>query len=445
MMATSACPSLEDAFSIGYLINIDNFNMPAKFTVADVLFQMLLSREVTLRLDKTKQKWFGGITTRIILDLVAAELWANSMELHPKTSSFLATEAVKTRQIEGIVKFAEEMQWPYLNEIQATGKKLLGPDVSQLAIDIRTFDWLNGLTLPGAFFPMAIVGTLYAMSPSLHSRMPSAIIQARKGCYGIVYPQASYWSVRSIVGKVMAPLSKVDTVTGKKVKCLGAWVGPCISSSLPESTFGILIEPKNRPPPWVLENPATDSKPPNITGVHSTQNSDWTLPEPPAPRTSTRNITLQTLRLTKVVGGKKSETAEAEDSKSLPVYQAQVTFRLDHIQSVVTISLHVNSVFLASMPCQGGPHRIDPLAADVYASRVLEIENLPSAELDSHITPITVINASGDPIEKSLARAWCSEKGVNAVLWKRQGGCCYKCALMLASSEGLATGVLISC
>jgi len=52
-----------------------------------------------------------------------------------------------------------------------------------------------------------------------------------------------------------------------------------------------------------------------------------------------------------------------------------------------------------------------------------------------------VINATGKGAE-ALARAWCSERGKNAVI-RRSGGPCFVCAIGAASKAGLGTGILI--
>jgi hypothetical protein len=52
-----------------------------------------------------------------------------------------------------------------------------------------------------------------------------------------------------------------------------------------------------------------------------------------------------------------------------------------------------------------------------------------------------VINATGRGAELS-ARAWCSERGTNAVI-RRKGGPCFVCAARAAGVASLGTGVLI--
>ncbi|KAK6226119.1 TPR domain containing protein [Colletotrichum tabaci] len=456
VMSVSRVPSLEETASIGLLANIEQLTHSANFGFLDFLLQMLMAREVTLRMAKDKRRWYGGVTVRIVYDLVAAELWSRGMYLASK-DSFEAREATKVQQTNGILRFAEEMQWPYLSEIRETAAKWLTPEASNIIIDIRAWDWMGGLVLPGTMFPMAMIGTLYGMSPTLRTRLPSAIVKSRHGNYGIVYPQASYWRVRSVLGKVLAPLSLVEkddeaaAAAGRKIKCLGGWVGPCPSPSLPESTLGLLAELKGRPPSWVAEDTgdagdAAATVFPTTSQSHQGNTAEWALPTPPPPPSS-ETVTLQTLRLARAaVAPRPADGGDARGDAAPPIYQARLDFRLARSGLMATMTLHANSVFVAALPCRGGPHRIKPGTAAAYTFRALGVEDLPCAELDGGATAVTVVNATGGPAAETFARAWCSEKGTNAVVWKRgEGGCCFKCALMLAGREGVAAGVLIMC
>ncbi|TQN72551.1 Heterokaryon incompatibility protein S, partial [Colletotrichum shisoi] len=398
VMSVSRVPSLEETASIGLLANIEQLTHSANFGFLDFLLQMLMAREVTLRMAKDKRRWYGGVTVRIVYDLVAAELWSRGMHLASK-DSFEAREATKAQQTNGILRFAEEMQWPYLSEIREMATKWLTPEASNIIIDIRAWDWMGGLVLPGALFPMAMIGTLYGMSPTLRTRLPSAIVKSRHGNYGIVCPQASYWRVRSVLGKVLAPLSLVENddeaaaaavvAAGRKIKCIGGWVGPCPSPSLPESTLGLLAELKGRPPSWVAEDTGDTGDTaatvfPTTSQSHQGNTAEWALPTPPPPPSS-ETVTLQTLRLVRAaVAPRPADGGDARGDAAAPIYQARLDFRLARSRLMATMTLHANS-------------------------------DLPRAELDGGATAVTVINATGGPAAQTFARAWCSEKGTNAV------------------------------
>ena len=55
-----------------------------------------------------------------------------------------------------------------------------------------------------------------------------------------------------------------------------------------------------------------------------------------------------------------------------------------------------------------------------------------------------VINATGNG-GQVVARAWCAERGKNAVVVRGSGGPCFVCAVKAASIKGLGIGVVIWC
>lgn len=77
---------------------------------------------------------------------------------------------------------------------------------------------------------------------------------------------------------------------------------------------------------------------------------------------------------------------------------------------------------------------MDPHLAEKYTFEVRNLEDLEtvSSEGDTSINmAILVITATGHPAKEVFARTWCCHTGTSF-------------ALIVASTEGLATGVLIS-
>lgn len=164
----------------------------------------------------------------------------------------------------------------------------------------------------------------------------------------------------------------------------------------------------------------------------------WTLPTPPEPSLDT--VAVQTVRLSKV------PKADLRAKDAL-YYTARIDFCLGRSRTFGTFTLYTNSVFIAVPPCRGC-HRIDPHAASRYTFGVKEIEELARISKKGDAAAnmaILGVNATGGPASEVFARAWCCHTGTNAVIWKRQGSkCCFKCALMVASTDGLGAGVLIA-
>ncbi|KAL2194657.1 hypothetical protein P885DRAFT_42255 [Corynascus similis CBS 632.67] len=291
------------------------------------------------------------------------------------------------------------------------------------------------------------------------SMVASELWTKTEGRYGMVYPQASYWNVRSVIGKVMAPMSslssgKAQDGNGSQIKCLGGWVGPCPYLSPPSSEFDFALYAE------------LDARPPSFdaAGWESRQGvggaAEWIEPVPP-PR-STDTARLQALRLSKV--NNISETIESNPATATGMVKplqcrARLDFFLTRSKTTVWLRLYVNSIFVAAPKCPrgsgGAAHRFDPCKAAAYTFRTLSIEDLPQAELEGMEGPgldggsgdnaaVTVINATGGVEAEAFARAWCCQKGVDAVVWERdRGRCCFKCALTVAGPEGLGLKVLI--
>ncbi|KAJ5689117.1 hypothetical protein N7462_003509 [Penicillium macrosclerotiorum] len=439
-MSSSPLPSLELHGSICTLAYYDQIQPSSKFHFVDFMRQMLLAREATLRIQQAERRWFGGITARVLYDMAAADLWARSMEIPDKPDQgYTVSPGVLRRQLDGIVKFADEMQWPHANEVRKTVDQLRKAKISDLKVDVRVHDWICGLILPGASFPLVLLGVLYRLSPTLQANLPTMTVKLRLSNYGIVYAKASYWNSRSVLGKVLAPLVLSSSPERPQIRSLGGWVGPCPSPSLPDCLYGVAVSISGHSPPSVdvQGREAAQTAPSAMLGIPD-QSADWILPTPPAP--STETATFHTIRLSK----KPKTEANANDAES---YTARLDFRLLRSRSFVTFTLYTNSVFVAAPPCQG-IHRVDPQATRKYTFAVRGIEELAqvSKKGDSSTNmAILVVNATGGPSSEVFARAWCCHTGTNAVIWKLKGGnSCFKCGLMVASTDGIGSGVLIA-
>jgi hypothetical protein len=122
------------------------------------------------------------------------------------------------RQIEGLTRFAEELEWPYLSETKdfATTKEL------DIIVRDNTYiwDWLYGLTLPGSNFSHNIIIALVFASQSTRS-----LWLAPSPSFGLALEDRSYWRQSSVMGRVLAGL--------KDVKAISGWLGPCPASRNP--------------------------------------------------------------------------------------------------------------------------------------------------------------------------------------------------------------------
>jgi hypothetical protein len=166
--------------------------------------------------------------------------------------------------------------------------------------------------------------------------------------------------------------------------------------------------------------------------------SNWIVPEPPVCQVSTCD--LAKIQLKRDLSAKDAIT----DPDAKAVYRAQLTFTLDdNPTKPITYKLYTNPVFVTPPPCHLGPrrasHEVHLRELHRYQERnIWTIERLKehTAEDDPERGGVMVINATGQGAE-TLARAWCSERGKNAVI-RRAGGPCF--VLRRESGESMRFG-----
>ncbi|KAJ3496635.1 hypothetical protein NLG97_g2514 [Lecanicillium saksenae] len=446
-MATTPVLSFETVGSVSTLVHFDRIS--TDFGFVDLMYQLLKAREVLLRMEKSPSSWYGGISNRILSDLIMADLWTSNFEPSGETT-FVPTKNTLYQQFDGLLRFVKEMHWPYEEEVRDAVRQLRLADPAQMSYEMTSWDWVNGMVFPGSFFTLGVVTVITSMSPSLREKgkVLGTTVSVRRGNFGIMYADASYWSSRSIIGKVLAPMASAKP-TDKKVrtKCVGGWVGPCPpatflegSAYIPDCKFGNIASVDSLPPPSSYQQ---TPEPGNTNPVNDGDPSGWIEPTIPAPPTDSAKLTALRLTRTSVLVNNQPQGREAVS------YQAHLDFQLTKTEATVSATLKTNSIFIAAPPCRG-QHRINPQHASKYRFHALNVEGLvededapPDGRDDA---AIIVINTDGAHASEAFARAWCSEEGKDAIIWKRKDAkCCFKCALMLASKDGLGTGVVIIC
>jgi hypothetical protein len=432
-------PSLED---IGLASIADLWFVRPRdgsFTTADVIMRLLEAHMLTRLLERARPSWHGGITPRIVLYMVAADMWAKNIEFKtilgsPGTQAHLQ---IKNQQLDGLIKFAREMSWPFAYEIVEAASKLRPKQPFPKGLPMPFWDWLNGVVLPGHTFPSVIVIALYAMSNMLRPHSRNFALRTHRANFGILYPNTSYWNMRSIFGKVLAPMSLVGA---RRIKCLAGWVGPCpTTNSFTVANVGLALEVQFLPPPLYTAVTERDEYARRAVAPTHKPSDKTAWIEPKVPEKSTESVSLQTLLV----------------REGRPGGAGGGPYRVTHVDCYflfdggrqVTFRLLYNSVFLSAPPCRG-IHRIDPRHATNYSFRTLKLLDLshPDRYVLRNGEAISLINATSGGAAETYARAWCSWVGSNAVIWEKDAGkSCFKCALMTAGSEGLAIKTLIIC
>jgi hypothetical protein len=363
---------------------------------------------------------------------------------------------VHEQQVDGLLRFAECIKWPYINEVRDYAEDAYGNLRSGETLPLHLHDWLFGLTLPGKWMAFKIMSALILCTPSLQG----TISPAKYYECGLSLPKQSHWRVQSVLGRVLGCLPGVISLCG--------WIGPCPSVEFippfPESPRFVRLKARH----IALTN-FEDTEDDTIYlgdgGDHYMQRiqpgeeihdfiaqmqdpGNWIIPEAPMQEVST--VIIKSIRLKKLpleaniaamsANGELNEKQLAEEVE----YRATIIFSIDNNEDPVSYTLYSNPLFVTLPPCHpgaGGRHAIHLRELPRFQKLVWTVERLKDHTPEDFDEDVMIINATGKGSEV-LARAWCSERGKNAVI-RRVGGPCFACAVRGAGKGGLRLGVLI--
>ncbi|EGE03427.1 hypothetical protein TEQG_02463 [Trichophyton equinum CBS 127.97] len=431
----------------------------------DFLYQIALANKLVKELSNNLSAPISGLTPHVLASLIIQDQWLSNVQLFKGRISALeklitqeyieADSKVIEQQTDGLLTFAKDMEWEYLDETRELSEQASWKYKSLFQSSGLATDWSYGLTLPGKWISFKIMATLIHSSPSTRQLGPAQDYED-----GVSLPAKSYFRLRTVLGRVLGCHPGCKSICG--------WIGPCppinfISSQpVSASVEARYIRLKARKIPPLRYPPRTSEKAVDQTYYHyqfkfMSQQPDeetskymksihdpnqWITPQPPFRQSST--IAMKSVNL---------ENIPAEDSnqalvESTTEYQSSITFEVDG--SLVTYTLLTNPVFTSPPACRPGPHGEQHKVhfrelhrfsrQHVYnVTRLGEYLGTPSEE---DAIDIMVINATGTGDAEMLARAWCAERGKKAVI-RKAGGPCYTCAVRAASKGALGTGVLI--
>jgi hypothetical protein len=368
-------PFEENAGSVGAVAFREKIDPSTTYTIVDFLYQLIHAKELSLRLQRDKGRWYGGITRKVIYDMIAADLWIRNIkaEVSNGTFNFVVHTDIRRCQVDAIISFAEKMKWPYLAE----ARKTLNDFVQHgTPVDIRTWDWVAGMALPGSMLPLTLMFGLHQACPSLNKAAPAGTVLLRHANFGFVFTQVSYWRSRSIIGKVLAVLPDLHEI--------GGWVGPCIAATGLGTypTPAALVKVHTNAPDMNLKGYA-GGDPPFTPSDGSLMWEDAVFP--PASEELCVVLRLQMLTVD-------TEEHNPDEDDSLTAYRAKLDFYLPKVNKMITLTLYTNSIFVAAPPCNG-THRIDPQYTALYTRTIYKVSQLDKAEIKAGET--TVINAAG--------------------------------------------------
>jgi hypothetical protein len=367
---------------------------------------------------------------------------------------------IHEQQVEGLLLFAERMKWPYINEVRDYAEDIYSELRGGKIFNVNLLDWLYGVVLPGKWFAYKIMTALILCTLSIRDTVRIAHYY---DC-GFSLPTRSYWRCRTVLGRVLGCLPGVQGLCG--------WIGPCPPVEFdplpgnPQRPRHIRISARRISPfdhkpdindrdrvyDWDDRNEATHIQPeeeinPYIADMKDS--SKWIVPEPPVRDISTcqiKSIKLRKIPLDVKFASRNMEEPEIENETE---YRASLEFTLDDNPTrPVTYKLLTNPVFVTLPPCRPGPkgpHEVHMRELPRYQKNIWSVQQLKDHTYgdgsDSKNKGVMIINATAEGSEV-LARAWCSERGMNAVI-RRAGGACFVCAVRAAGKGGLGLGVLI--
>lgn len=411
--------------------------------LTNFLFLIVMGAELairTLRLGAL-QRYPNFMTTQTSALIVIARQWMENVTIrHTLGGSYALLANGAVSQVQGLLQFAEAIQWPYMDE----ARQNLNQAYSQLAANTANVhdylkDWLYGLVLPGKFFRHRILSCLALACPSTKALSFSPYYNS-----GLVVGNRSYWPKRTVLGRVLGGLRNPKSTCG--------WIGPVPSPTGITSSWILLHANEVKFTTPALDDLAeTDLE---LLGFEETEVdldplglvrdvtdlSKWIPPKglPARPATNTAQNTgtptqvrLSAIRLTEVT----------VPTSTARYHRATLDFHC--YGQTIAFTLYSNPVFVHVPKCEGADHPIHERLVRKLLTGLVMAKDL-KAPLPASTNALTIIDAT-EPGEEAMARAWCAETSRHAVVRKNGIGC-FTCATNLAMKRiGLGFNVLIWC
>ncbi|KAF2675526.1 hypothetical protein BT63DRAFT_436407 [Microthyrium microscopicum] len=418
------------------------------------LYQMCLGIELLIRI---RQQPAGScsrgfvacyrdvVTPNISTMMLLARLCTHNVDINlreagkddPIKYSFYAKN--HQRQIDGVVRFAEAIGWPYMDEARASIESAythLSAGTADLSWDVC--DWLYGLSLPGKIFRHRLMAVLVDVSPTVRHLNAAPYFEN-----GLCVKDNSYWPQNTALGRVLGGLRHARSVAG--------WIGPCPAPR---------ILPNRRMTGWIRLNcRSIDKSAPLVrstrswesygfmggSGESTTQMIDavgdigeYIVPEPLAPRMNATPCMFKGINLELIP----TPLSVVEEDTTLPkeTYRASLDFEIS--REPVRYTLYTNPLFVSAPPCVGS-HPSFRREAQMHLRDAVYVSQLKG--FYPTVNRVFIINALGEG-DEVVARAWCAETGRHAIVRRDVLGeeCCFSCAVELASAEyGLGVNCVI--
>jgi hypothetical protein len=142
---------------------------PTGMGIWNFLLQIVLGYELHLRLEKESGSWYSGVNDKVSANMLISKQWINNVDMFIEGADpdLKMRSRVQARQIEGLLRFAEIMKWPYLGEMRDYVENAYVDLLGGKTVKVDVWDWLFGISLPGKWFSFKIMSVLVTATPSL--------------------------------------------------------------------------------------------------------------------------------------------------------------------------------------------------------------------------------------------------------------------------------------
>ncbi|KAG0053515.1 hypothetical protein BGZ83_000932 [Gryganskiella cystojenkinii] len=395
--------------------------------IADTIYQILLATELRLRLPR-QDHYFTGMETRVLKSsLIVSKRWIDHVRLSIVEDNQVQWRSnIHEQQIDGLVRFADLMDWPYMESLRPQAETVYANMLGGEIISSHIWDWLFGVIVPGKYTSFKIMTALVLLTPET-KHLESA------PCYdsGLKLEDATYWRLTTVIGRVLGGSDQVSAAMH--------WIGPC-----PTIVFAEGSEPENDTKlQWLsvkarkvdnaelvdMDNFDVDDS--NLMACFGTDyeaiqadpefffsevgNMDnWVVPESiPALSDKDKNdVVFSSLKLQKAPVAMTVKDPTPKDFE----YTASVQFIIQG--SPVHFTLYTNVCFVCSHPCIGS-HHVHKRQLPKLIKTVVLVKDLKKTK---HWKSLLYINVQNAPDAEIAARAWCAERGYHALV-KHENTC----------------------
>ena len=415
-------------------------------------FMLLLSLHLYLRLEQAipedRGLWLKIlriVPPKIAHYLMLAHIWIANCTMSIDQNSDIEEATMfynfvipRANQIDSLKEFARAIEWPDLERVEQL------PSTFKAIIDEVHFckgnwmeTWVRGLVLPGPVSSFLLLGSLLDLSVDnnadqyLSSQLEASLVdlEQRVANFGLLIHESSYWHLNCIVGKVLGPHPDVWQV--------GDWI--CGIKLRTYSSDHRFIRIAQIPTQHTIQecdiekltdhsNPAGDSK-----AVYSIE--EFEIP------VISFNTNLDHVQFLS------AKFAHCYDEQDSTLHYAHLRFLIGGHKCYRPLRYNVD--FVGACVCHNGPHPLHKkyLYKTIKAKKLIRLNAWGHANVDDEYEPdcdtlpesaiervperVLVITASHAD-EEILARAWCSNLGLSAIVGNLTRSNCSACIIRQA-------------